>query len=164
MAKLVVLKQGSPGVTYELKAERTTVGRMEDNAFQIAEPSVSSHHCEILLKNNTIEVKDLGSTNGTYIQGEKITEGNVTNGQILRLGDIDVRFETGEPIPAASQSTAARKGVSLNELGSRDISVDQTTFTKKSNKADKMFIIGGVVAVVLIVGFLIYALFLSQGK
>jgi pSer/pThr/pTyr-binding forkhead associated (FHA) protein len=50
MPKLVVLSEGFTGRTYELKTERTTVGRLDDNAFCVPEPSVSSHHCEILLK------------------------------------------------------------------------------------------------------------------
>ena len=45
MAKLVLLSAGMTGRTYDLKVEKTTIGRVEDNSFQIAEPSVSSHHC-----------------------------------------------------------------------------------------------------------------------
>ena len=50
MAKLVVLSAGMTGRTHELKVDKTTIGRVEDNTFQIAEPSVSSHHCEVLLR------------------------------------------------------------------------------------------------------------------
>ena len=42
MAKLVILNQGMTGRTFELNVERTTVGRVEDNTFQIADASVSS--------------------------------------------------------------------------------------------------------------------------
>ena len=49
MAKLVVLSEGLTGQSYELKVDKTTIGRVEDNTFQIAQPSVSSHHCEVLL-------------------------------------------------------------------------------------------------------------------
>ena len=50
MAKLVLLSQGLIGRTHELKVDTTTIGRVDDNTFPIAEPSVSSHHCEILRK------------------------------------------------------------------------------------------------------------------
>ena len=50
MAKFVVLSEGYTGRTYELKVDKTTVGRLEDNTFQIPEPSVSSHHCEVMLR------------------------------------------------------------------------------------------------------------------
>src|SRR5436190_20473292 len=97
MAKLVLLSAGMTGRTHDLKAEKTTVGRVEDNTFQIAEPSVSSHHAEVLLRGNDVVVRDLNSTNGTFINGEKITESAIKPGQILRLGQIEMRLEIETP-------------------------------------------------------------------
>src|SRR6266516_5513371 len=97
MARLVLLSEGLTGRTHDLKAEKTTVGRVEDNTFQIAEPSVSSHHCEVLLRGNEVIVKDLNSTNGSFINGEKITEKALKPGQTLRLGQIEMRLETDAP-------------------------------------------------------------------
>ena len=57
MAKLVILSAGLAGRSHELKVDKTTIGRVEDNTFQIAEPSVSSHHCEILLRGNEVVVR-----------------------------------------------------------------------------------------------------------
>src|SRR5258707_15840708 len=94
MAKLVVLSAGMTGRTHELKVDKTTIGRVEDNTFQIAEPSVSSHHCELHLRGNEILVKDLNSTNGTFINGEKVSESVLKTGQVLRLGQIEMRLET----------------------------------------------------------------------
>ena len=91
MAKLVILSEGMTGRSHELKVDRTTIGRVEDNTFQIAEPSVSSHHCEILLRGNEVVVRDLNSTNGSFINGEKITEKALKLGQTLRLGQIEMR-------------------------------------------------------------------------
>jgi pSer/pThr/pTyr-binding forkhead associated (FHA) protein len=84
MAKLVLLSAGMTGRIHELTVAKTTIGRVEDNAFQIAEPSVSSHHCEIELKGGEVVVKDLNSTNGTFINGEKIAERVLKAGQTLR--------------------------------------------------------------------------------
>ena len=78
MAKLVILNQGMTGRTFELVVERTTVGRVEDNTFQIADGSVSSHHAEILLRGTEILVRDLNSTNGTFLNG-------VTRQRVIRL-------------------------------------------------------------------------------
>src|SRR2546430_15775010 len=100
MVKLVLLSAGMAGRSHELKVDRTTIGRVEDNTFQIPEPSVSSHHCEVLLKGNDVLVKDLNSTNGTFINGEKITEAPLKRGQVLRLGQIELRLESGSE-PAA---------------------------------------------------------------
>ena len=65
MAKLVILSEGMTGRTHELNVEKTTVGRLEDNTFQISEASVSSHHAEISLRGSDVVIKDLNSTNGT---------------------------------------------------------------------------------------------------
>ena len=86
MAKLVVLSAGMTGRTHELNVDKTTIGRVEDNTFQVAEPSVSSHHCEALLRGSDVVVKDLNSTNGTFVNGEKVSESVIKPGQILRLG------------------------------------------------------------------------------
>src|SRR6058998_817183 len=102
MARLVLLSEGLTGRTYELKVDRTTVGRVEDNSFQIPEASVSSHHAEILLRGNDVVIKDLNSTNGTFINGEKVTEAVLKPGQILRLGMIEMRLETADPSAAAA--------------------------------------------------------------
>lgn len=93
MAKLVVLSAGMTGRTHDLKVDKTTIGRVEDNTFQIAEPSVSSHHAEIVLRGNDVVVVDLNSTNGTFINGDKVTgEAVLKPNQILRLGQIELRL------------------------------------------------------------------------
>src|ERR1700686_5895780 len=105
MAKLVLLSAGMAGRSHELKVDKTTIGRVEDNSFPIAEPSVSSHHCEILLRGSDVVVRDLNSTNGTFINGEKVTETVLKPGQILRLGQIEMRLET-EGMPGSAPSSA----------------------------------------------------------
>jgi pSer/pThr/pTyr-binding forkhead associated (FHA) protein len=169
MARLVVLSEGFTGLSYDLKVEKTTVGRVDDNAFQISEQSVSSHHCEILQRGNEFVVKDLGSTNGTFVNGEQVTESPLKPGQILRLGQVEIRLESGTG-PAAAQ-TAAKKpldktvvipqGVKVQELdsGARGASFQNTAFSRKTNKANKIFIIVGIVVFVLIVGLIIVAWF-----
>ena len=71
MAKLVIQNQGMTGRACELHTDRTTIGRVEDNTFQIADPSVSSHHCEVHLRGSDIFIRDLNSTNGSFIDGEQ---------------------------------------------------------------------------------------------
>src|SRR6478672_6310260 len=101
MAKLVLLSAGMTGRTHDLTVDKTTIGRVDDNTFQIAEPSVSSHHCEVLLQGGNVVIKDLNSTNGTFINGEKIAESPLKPGQTLRLGQIELRLETeGSPASA----------------------------------------------------------------
>src|ERR1035438_1302089 len=98
MAKLVILNQGMTGRTFELNVERNTVGRVEDNTFQIADPSVSSHHAEILLRGSDIVVKDLNSTNGTFLNNEKVSEVVLRPGQTLRFGQVELKIDDGKPV------------------------------------------------------------------
>src|SRR3954465_1430844 len=111
MSKLVLLTEGFAGRTYELNVEKTTVGRVEDNAFQITEPSVSSHHAEIILRGNDVVIKDLNSTNGTFINGEKISEAVLKPGQTLKFGQVELRLEgkdgAGATGPAGTKSPAS---------------------------------------------------------
>jgi len=153
------------GRTHDLKAEKTTIGRVEDNAFQIAEPSVSSHHCEVILKGSDVIVRDLNSTNGTFINGEKITESPIKPGQILRLGQVEIRLET-DAQPATpkklSQTMVMQRGVSLTELeqGARAGGFDTkgSGFSKKDNKLNKIVIAGFVFLGVVI--FIVLAILL----
>jgi hypothetical protein len=99
-------------------------------------------------------------------------------GQTLRLGQVEIRLDTGAgtSAPPASAPTAApvtpapkkldqtmvmQRGVSLNELehGPRTTGFDTASkaFSKKSNKTNKWFLIGGIIAIVVIFLFLIYA-------
>jgi pSer/pThr/pTyr-binding forkhead associated (FHA) protein len=100
MAKLVILTQGMAGRAHELNVERTTVGRVEDNTFQIADPSVSSHHCEVHLRGAEVFIRDLNSTNGTYINDAQITESILKPGQKLRLGQVELKLEAEAAAPA----------------------------------------------------------------
>jgi pSer/pThr/pTyr-binding forkhead associated (FHA) protein len=107
MAKLVVLSAGMNGRTHDLNVDKTTIGRVEDNTFQIADPSVSSHHCEVLLRGTDVVIKDLNSTNGSFINGEKISESVLKPGQTLKLGQIELQLLTdGMAIPAAKPAPA----------------------------------------------------------
>jgi pSer/pThr/pTyr-binding forkhead associated (FHA) protein len=170
MPKLVVLSQGLTGLSYELKVEKTTVGRVDDNSFQIAEPSVSSHHCEFLLRGNDVVVNDLQSTNGTFINGKQVAgEAVLKPGQIVRLGQVDVRLEGPEGAPAkkvVDHTMVMPKGVKLDELsqaGTQPTAFTKNSpFSKKDNRGTKMFIGGAIVLFVIIIVVVVWA-FMQSG-
>jgi pSer/pThr/pTyr-binding forkhead associated (FHA) protein len=167
MAKLVVLSEGMTGQSYELKVDKTTVGRVDDNTFQIVQPSVSSHHCEVLLRGNDVVIKDLNSTNGTFINGQQVTgEAVLKPGQVLRLGEVEIRLESGAPASASAKrqmdsTMVIPKGVTLEQLemgpqGGFDTS--KGGFSRKKSSNNKYFIIGGIVFAVVIAVALMVAL------
>ena len=192
MAKLVILTQGMTGRVHELNVDRTTVGRVEDNTFQIADPSVSSHHCEVHLRGNEVFIRDLNSTNGTFINEARITESVLRPGQTLRLGQVELKLEaegataapsapstsatagslatstSAPPAPkkAAESTMVMSRGVSMSELesGGRGPGFDTTStvFSKKRNKGGQFFWIVAGIGVVVII-VLIFVV-LSQVK
>jgi pSer/pThr/pTyr-binding forkhead associated (FHA) protein len=162
MAKLVILTPGLPvtGREHELNVDRTTIGRVEDNMFQIAEPSISSHHCEVLLRGNDVVIKDLNSTNGTFINGEQITESALKPGQTLRLGNVELKLDAPGAAPAPAQpkrqaeaTMVVPRGVSMSELegGGRPPGFDTSKeFSKKRNRSGVYFWVAVSVGVIII--------------
>ena len=163
MPRLVVLSEGLTGRSHELKSEKTTVGRVEDNTFQIPDPSVSSHHCEILLKGADVVIRDLNSTNGTFINGQQITEATLKPSQILRLGQVEVRLE-GDQTPSAQKkmtldhTQVVPQGIKFEELGQLAKS-GNPGFEKRSNKGTKIFIAIAILVGIGILGTLAWVLF-----
>ena len=168
MARLVLLSEGLTGRTFDLKGAKTTIGRVPDNDFQIPEASVSSHHCELLLQGKDVLVKDLDSTNGTFINGERVTETLLKPGQILRLGMIEMRLESGDAVASAAASAMPKKvldktlvipqGVKLDDLeGNRaPLSFEKGGFEKKNNRATKVFVAAAVTIGLVLIGLLLY--------
>jgi pSer/pThr/pTyr-binding forkhead associated (FHA) protein len=164
MPRLVVLSEGLTGRSHELKAEKTTVGRVEDNAFQIPDPSVSSHHCEILLRGSEVVIRDLNSTNGTFINGQQITEAALKPSQILRLGQVEVRLEGDQPASTAQRkqtldhTQVVPQGIKFEELGQL-AKAGNPGFEKKTNTGTKIFIVIAVVVAVIGVAALAWLVF-----
>jgi pSer/pThr/pTyr-binding forkhead associated (FHA) protein len=160
MAKLTVLTEGFTDRSFEVKPEKTTVGRLEENSVCIPEASVSSHHCELWLKGDDVVVKDLGSTNGSFINELQLAadkEAILRPGQILRLGQVQLRFETGK-----KQTDASRQTVKLGDAGVA-ATAGATAFAKKSNKATKVFLAVGGLLFLIIIGALVFA-FMNLGS
>ena len=105
--------EGSPHGLQEilLKPGLNRLGRVADNDFQISDDSVSSHHCQIELKDGVITVQDLNSTNGTFLDGQPIQQAVLHPGQVLCLGTVPMVCQDDpvtEPadIPAGPSSGA----------------------------------------------------------
>jgi len=160
MAKLVVLTEGFTGKSVELTSDKISIGRLDDNVFSIPEPSISSHHCEVWLKGDDLLVKDLHSTNGTYINEAQLKpekEGSLKPGQMLRLGGVELRYETGK-----RQLEQPRHTVKLGD-GNTMVIAKESGFAKKSDKVNKIFIGVGVLLAVITVISLVFV-FLNIGK
>jgi len=86
MAKLLLGFNDETLLEYELNQEATTIGRKPDNDIHIDNLAVSSHHAKILTVLNDSFIEDLGSTNGTIINGEKVNRHALKNGEVIVIG------------------------------------------------------------------------------
>ena len=81
------------------------VGRAQDAAVWIDAPGVSRHHARFRLEGGDVTVEDLGSKNGTYLRGKRITAPSpVADGDQIRIGSVVITFRV--PPPAGSTETA----------------------------------------------------------
>lgn len=84
--------------TWEVPLENVdtlTLGRADDNQVVIESSKVSRHHAHLLRKGNIFVLRDLGSTNGTWLQDRQIDEVILRDGEALRLGNAQVVYKSG---------------------------------------------------------------------
>lgn len=116
MAKLHVLSGVLEGKVIDLLEERVTVGRALDNMVRLEDGTVSHHHAMLIHEAGEVKLRDLNSTNGTRVNGMRIVETRLHNGDQVRLGSVEMRFEsearkTSQPLPPT------QTGIDLNEVG-----------------------------------------------
>lgn len=113
MAKLIFTDQTHAGQAYELSLEKTTVGRSNQNTLVISDASLSAAHCEILVNGPEVIVRDLGSRNGTFVNGARLVnqQSQLKSGQTVRFGTVEARLELDEPPSddTASEMTAVHE-------------------------------------------------------
>jgi pSer/pThr/pTyr-binding forkhead associated (FHA) protein len=93
MEKLVLTGITHPG-SIDLVDGLLSIGRNPTNDFRVHDATVSSFHCELLITGTTVLVRDLSSTNGTFIDDEPIHEAILKPGQTLRLGNAQLQVES----------------------------------------------------------------------
>ncbi|MBN1903062.1 SpoIIE family protein phosphatase [Candidatus Sumerlaeota bacterium] len=107
MARLVVESGVDGGMIFPLSEPRTTLGRSVSNSIQIIDRKVSRRHSEIQFRDGSYVFKDLGSKNGSFIDGNIIkNEQKLDNGNKIKIGETVLVFESG-PEDLASGSDAS---------------------------------------------------------
>ncbi len=92
MAKLVLSLDGDVLGYHFLEKERFSIGRKADNEMQIDDSSVSKEHAAILTVGNDQILEDLGSTNGTLVNGIKIQKHILQNNDVIDIGRYQLRY------------------------------------------------------------------------
>jgi pSer/pThr/pTyr-binding forkhead associated (FHA) protein len=93
MERLVLSWVDKP-FAFDLRPGLNRLGRNPTNDFRVADASVSSFHCEVTLEpGGKVHVRDLASTNGTFVDGVETLDGELKPGQTLRLGFVEFNLE-----------------------------------------------------------------------
>lgn len=87
--KVVLIRfKGSERREFALHAGTTVVGRRADVGLRIPASDVSRQHCQISVTDDTVAVKDLGSANGTFVNGKRVAEAKLSPGDRLGVGPV----------------------------------------------------------------------------
>jgi EAL domain-containing protein (putative c-di-GMP-specific phosphodiesterase class I) len=96
-------KEGGPLRKAALSPLPFTIGRVESNNLRIDTTQVSREHCRIVKQHGELWVRDLGSTNGTFVNGQRIQETKLEHGDILHVANIEFNVNLGQA-PTVSAS------------------------------------------------------------
>jgi pSer/pThr/pTyr-binding forkhead associated (FHA) protein len=92
MAKLVLSLNGVVQGEYELNKERLTIGRKPENDIPIDNLAVSGKHALIITILDDSFLEDLGSTNGTYVNGKLIKKHALKDGDVVAIGKHELKY------------------------------------------------------------------------
>ncbi len=97
--KIVAISPKGTRKIFPLVAQETTLGRQNDCDLKIPLSEISRKHCQIIVEENSVRIKDLESANGTFVDGEKVTEQELKPGNVISLaGAINFMIQiNGEP-------------------------------------------------------------------
>lgn len=123
VARVIYRPEGGGAPIEVLIRDRITIGRKPENTLQIDNKAVSGQHAEVLNRQGAYLFRDLGSSNGTFIGNQRITEHTLRNGETLLLGKkIELFFidpagqAAGAPVAAKPVSAPSAKPVSASAL------------------------------------------------
>ena len=92
MAKLVVILNGTMAGNHFIDKGRITIGRRSGNDIHLDDPGVSKEHAVIQTVGNDHIFEDLGSTNGSTMNGSRITRHILQNGDVIELGAYQIKY------------------------------------------------------------------------
>src|SRR5471032_2896004 len=101
MAKLILSMDGLVLKEIPLSKERTTIGRKAHNDIQIDNLAVSGEHAVIVTILNDSFMEDLGSTNGTLVNGNPVKKHFLQNNDVIELGKYKLKYINEAPAGAA---------------------------------------------------------------
>lgn len=96
MPSLFVIQGPDQGKRLELSGPRMTIGRSTSNSIQLHDSEVSRHHAELVFNENEVELVDLGSSNGSFVNSQSVERQVLNSGDRLQLGRTLMLFTGAE--------------------------------------------------------------------
>ena len=110
MPKLHILSPAPIAKTIDLTSNLMTIGRTEENTICIPDGNVSKRHGILVRDGDEYQLHDFNSTNGTFVDGQRIMAVKLHHGAAIRLGSVELRYESTPAELAASPSLVAPLG------------------------------------------------------
>lgn len=146
--ELLVVRGRSSSQALKLVDGITTIGRQDDCHLRIKSSSVSRKHCELFEKKGMLLVKDLGSSNGTLVNGKKVTGQQVLEvGDEITIGGVKLQVtkvgasvpkKATSPQPAAEDTAVVEAGVQPGSDVEFEIDFDDPEPLLESDSAPKL--------------------------
>lgn len=169
MASITLYVPEQDPIAIELDAyEQITIGRGPDNDLVLDHVSLSGSHAVIQNEGGAFKVTDLGSTNGTFVNGDQITEAPLTEGTRVLFGSVDSVFSEGgeaAAAPAEAEAGASEMGHASHQAHLAEVSSQPGGFVnlspiEKVVKKDTVGLIGmvvGAIGVLVAIGLIVVA-------
>ncbi len=109
--RLRVVSGIDAGATFESRGERAMIGSHKSADFALTDPTVSRFHCELIVHGSGVDIADLGSRNGTVIDGVSVVAAHLKPGAVITLGKTQLHFETGDGVVRLAMSSRERFGL-----------------------------------------------------
>ncbi|MFC1502503.1 FHA domain-containing protein, partial [bacterium] len=119
-ATILVKKDEETILDFTIDDLPVEIGRKSENHIVLDEKNVSRKHARIVMKENQYFIEDLGSTGGTQLNGEAVTEKDIHTGDVIQIGGYQLSFDSGNPedertVFEADESTVLEEGTALDE-------------------------------------------------
>ncbi len=155
MALLIGMSSAVKGKKFDLDHDETFVGRQNQNQVPIDDPSISGRHCSIVRDGRKFTLIDLGSTNGTRLNGVKVTKSPLKPKDILQVGSVELMFDGQDVEVEPVSSETSKIEVTAEPVHIPDNFHTASPFGNR-NDSRKPWVIATVVLVVLVVAALIF--------
>jgi len=104
LAALLIRSESGESIPHDLVEESYTIGRAPESSIRLEDVSVSGRHAEIVVVEQNCYLKDLGSTNGTVVNGQPVKETQLRAGDRIRFGKVEACYEcetvtAAQPLP-----------------------------------------------------------------